>query len=75
LARSGIIGYYLKGLSHERGWLKPVANSGASPFKKHLSNGTTFCPINLAGSPFNIYNLFEKEKMTLKVCIIEKIYQ
>jgi hypothetical protein len=23
-------------------------------------------------SPFNIYNLFEKEKMTLKVCTIEK---
>ncbi len=24
-------------------------------------------------SPFNIYNLFEKEKTTLKVCTIEKI--
>ncbi len=24
-------------------------------------------------SPFNIYNLFEKEKMTLKVCTIEII--
>ncbi len=24
-------------------------------------------------SPFNIYNLFEKEKMTLKICTIEKI--
>jgi hypothetical protein len=24
-------------------------------------------------SPFNIYNLFEKEKVTLKVCTIEKI--
>ncbi len=24
-------------------------------------------------SPFNIYNLFEKEKTTLKVCSIEKI--
>ncbi len=23
--------------------------------------------------PFNIYNLFEKEKTTLKVCTIEKI--
>jgi hypothetical protein len=24
-------------------------------------------------SPFNFYNLFEKEKTTLKVCTIEKI--
>jgi hypothetical protein len=24
-------------------------------------------------SPFNIYNLFEKEKTTLKICTIEKI--
>jgi hypothetical protein len=24
-------------------------------------------------NPFNIYNLFEKEKTTLKVCTIEKI--
>ncbi len=24
-------------------------------------------------SPFNIYNLFEKEKTTLKVCTIEEI--
>ncbi len=24
-------------------------------------------------SPFNIYNLFEKEKTTLKVCTIEKM--
>jgi hypothetical protein len=24
-------------------------------------------------SPFNIYNLFEKEKTTLKVCTIKKI--
>ncbi len=24
-------------------------------------------------SPFNIYNLFKKEKTTLKVCTIEKI--
>ncbi len=24
-------------------------------------------------SPFNIYNLFEKKKTTLKVCTIEKI--
>ncbi len=27
----------------------------------------------LLDSPFNIYNLFEKEKATLKVCTIEKI--
>jgi hypothetical protein len=27
----------------------------------------------LLDSPFNIYNLFEKEKTTLKVCTIEKI--
>jgi hypothetical protein len=27
----------------------------------------------LVESPFNIYNLFEKEKTTLKVCTIEKI--
>ncbi len=27
----------------------------------------------LLDSPFNIYNLFKKEKMTLKVCTIEKI--
>ncbi len=27
----------------------------------------------LLDSPFNIYNLFEKEKTTLKMCTIEKI--
>ncbi len=27
----------------------------------------------LLDSPFNMYNLFEKEKTTLKVCTIEKI--
>ena len=27
----------------------------------------------LLDSPFNIYNLFEKEKATLKVCTVEKI--
>jgi hypothetical protein len=27
----------------------------------------------LLDSPFNIYNLFEKEKTTLNVCTIEKI--
>jgi hypothetical protein len=27
----------------------------------------------LLDSPFNFYNLFEKEKTTLKVCTIEKI--
>jgi hypothetical protein len=27
----------------------------------------------LPDSPFNIYNLFEKEKTTLKMCTIEKI--
>ncbi len=26
----------------------------------------------LLDTPFNIYNLFKKEKTTLKVCIIEK---
>ncbi len=42
----------LKGPLTWEGMLKPVANSGASPFKKHLLNYTTFCPINLAGQSF-----------------------
>jgi hypothetical protein len=32
----------LKGLSYERGWLKPADNLSASPFKRDLSNDTTF---------------------------------
>ncbi len=39
----------LKGLLNERGWLKPTDNLGASPFKKDLSNDTTFSQTNLAG--------------------------
>jgi hypothetical protein len=62
----------LKGLSHERGWSKPVANSGTSPFKKHLLNDTTSAQSVSLDSLFNIYNLFEKEK-ALKACTIEKI--
>jgi hypothetical protein len=41
--------WHLKGLSHERGWSKPDANLGASPFKRDLSNHTTFSPTNLDG--------------------------
>jgi hypothetical protein len=32
----------VKGLSYEREWLKPADNLGASPFKRDLSNDTTF---------------------------------
>jgi hypothetical protein len=39
----------LKGLSHERGWLKSAENLGAFPFKRDLSNDTTFSQRNLAG--------------------------
>jgi hypothetical protein len=39
----------LKGLSYERGWLKSADNLGAFPFKRDLSNDTTFSETNLAG--------------------------
>ncbi len=39
----------LKGLSYERGWLKSADNLGASPYKRDLSNDTTFSQTNLAG--------------------------
>ncbi len=39
----------LKGLPYERGWLKSAENLGASPFKRDLSNDTTFGQPNLAG--------------------------
>ncbi len=39
----------LKGLSYERGWLNSADNLGASPFKRDLSNDTTFSQTNLAG--------------------------
>ncbi len=39
----------LKGLSYEKGWLKSADNLGASPFKRDLSNDTTFSQTNLAG--------------------------
>ncbi len=39
----------LKGLSYERGWLKLADNLGATPFKRDLSNDTTFSQRNLAG--------------------------
>ncbi len=39
----------LKGLSYERGLLKSPENLGASPFKRDLSNDTTFSQTNLAG--------------------------
>jgi hypothetical protein len=39
----------LKGLSYERGWLKSADNLGSSPFKRDLSNDTTFSQTNLAG--------------------------
>jgi hypothetical protein len=32
----------LKGLWHEIGWLKSAENLGAFPFKRDLSNDTTF---------------------------------
>jgi hypothetical protein len=41
--------WHLKGLSRERGWSKPVANLVSSPFKRDLSNDTTFSTTNLAG--------------------------
>jgi hypothetical protein len=37
----------LKDLSYERGWLKSADNLGASPFKRDLSNNTTFIETNL----------------------------
>jgi hypothetical protein len=39
----------LKGLPYERGWLKWADNLGASPFKRDISNDTTFSQTNLAG--------------------------
>jgi hypothetical protein len=39
----------LKGLSYKREWLKAAENLGTSPFKRDLSNGTTFSQTNLAG--------------------------
>ncbi len=39
----------LKGLSYERGLLKSADNLGASPFKRDLSNDTTFSQTDLAG--------------------------
>jgi hypothetical protein len=39
----------LKGPLTWEGMVETVANSGASLFKKHISNDTAFCPINLAG--------------------------
>jgi hypothetical protein len=38
-----------KGLSYKRGWLKSSDNLSASPFKRDLSNDTTFSQTNLAG--------------------------
>ncbi len=38
-----------KGLSYERALLKSVENLGVSPFKRDLSNDTTFSQTNLAG--------------------------
>jgi hypothetical protein len=47
----------LKGpLIYERGCLKSADNLGASPFKRDLSNDTTFSQTDLAGhSPFKQY--------------------
>ncbi len=39
----------LKGLFHEKGWVKSAENLGASPFNRALSNYTTFSQTNLAG--------------------------
>jgi hypothetical protein len=39
----------LKEPLRERGWLKSVDNLRASPFKRDLSNYTTFSLTNLAG--------------------------
>ncbi len=38
----------LKGLSHERGWVKSVENLGTSPFKRDLLNDSSFSQVNLA---------------------------
>ncbi len=43
------VGLNLKGLSYERGWLKSAYNLGASPFKRDLSNDTTFSQTDIAG--------------------------
>jgi hypothetical protein len=48
----------LKGLSFERGWLKSVDNLGASPFKRELSNDTTFSQTNLAGQSLEESKMF-----------------
>jgi hypothetical protein len=39
----------LKGLSHERGWVRTAENSGASPFVTDLLIEITFSKLNLAG--------------------------
>jgi hypothetical protein len=38
----------LKGLSHERGWVKTAKNLGASPFKRKPTIDTTFSQAHLA---------------------------
>jgi hypothetical protein len=39
----------LKGLLHESGRVKSAENLGAPPFKRDISNDTTFSQTNLAG--------------------------
>jgi hypothetical protein len=57
----------LKGLSHERGWIKSAENLGASPFKSDLLIDTTFSQINLAGqslgmSCFDLMSCIRQQK-------------
>ncbi len=39
----------LKGLSHERWWIKSAENLGATPYDRDLSIDITFSNTNLAG--------------------------
>jgi hypothetical protein len=41
----------LKGLSHERGWIKSAENLGASPYKRDLLINTTFIQVISLDSP------------------------
>jgi hypothetical protein len=43
----------LKGPLIKRGWLKSANNLGTSPFKRDLSNDTTYSQTNLAGQSLN----------------------
>jgi hypothetical protein len=58
------VAWKLKGLPHERGWVKSAENLGASPFKRDLSIETTFRQVHLAGQ-----SLLTKLQISLRLKI------